>query len=171
MLGVLTVLRVFHIFSGVFWAGSAISLICFIEPAVRAAGPAGEKFFQGLWQHTRMLFFMNLASLLTALTGVVLYWLVSNGNPLAYIGTGVGMGFTLGSAAGLIEFFNGILVMAPTSARIGTLGAQMQTAGGPPTTMQLEQMSSLQKRLNQGGQHGAILLALAVIGMVVARYL
>jgi hypothetical protein len=161
----------FHIFAGVFWAGSAISLICFIEPAVRKVGPAGEKFFQGLWQHTRMLFFMNLSSFLTALTGVVLYWLVSNGNPLAYIGTGIGMGFTLGSVAGLVEFFNGILVMGPTSAKISALGAQMATAGGPPATAQLEQMGALQKRLNDGGKPGAILLALAVIGMAVARYL
>ena len=168
---VLTVLRLFHICAGVFWAGSAISLICFIEPAVRKAGPAGEKFFAGLWQHTRMLFFMNLSSLLTALTGLVLYWLVSNGNPLAYIGTGIGMGFTLGSAAGLIEFFNGILVMGPTSAKISALGMQMQTAGGPPTSAQLDEMGALQKRLNEGGKHGAILLALSVIGMAVARYL
>src|SRR5512142_1047325 len=100
MVWLLTVLRLFHIFSGVFWAGSAISLICFIEPAVRAAGPAGATFFERLWQHTRMLFFMNMASLLTALTGLMLYWIVSNGNPLAYIGTGIGVGFTLGSAAG-----------------------------------------------------------------------
>lgn len=171
MVGVLTVLRLFHIFAGVFWAGSAISLICFIEPAVRRVGPAGEKFFQGLWQHTRMLFFMNLSSLLTAVTGVVLYWLVSSGNPLAYIGTGIGIGFTLGSVAGLVEFFNGILVMGPTSAKISALGAQMATAGGPPTTAQLDQMGTLQKRLNDGGKHGAILLALAVIGMAVARYL
>lgn len=171
MVWLLTVLRLFHIFSGVFWAGSAISLICFIEPAVRAAGPAGATFFERLWQHTRMLFFMNMASLLTALTGLMLYWIVSNGNPLAYIGTGIGVGFTLGSAAGLIEFLNGILVMGPTSAKIGVLGAQLQTAGGPPTSMQLQEMGMLQKRLDQGGKHGAILLALAVIGMAVARYL
>jgi hypothetical protein len=171
MVLLLTSLRLIHICAGVFWAGAAISLICFIEPAVRKVGPAGEKFFQGLWQHTRMLFFMNVSSLLTALTGVVLYWLVSNGNPLAYVGTGIGVGFTLGSAAGLIEFFNGILVMGPTSAKISTLGMQMQTAGGPPTTVQLQQMGTLQKRLNDGGKHGAILLGLAVIGMAVARYL
>jgi hypothetical protein len=157
--------------AGVFWAGSAISLICFIQPAVRAAGPAGEKFFQALWQHTRMLFFMNLSSLLVAATGVILYWIVSDGNLLAYIGTGMGMGITLGSVAGLTEFFNGILVMGPTSARISTLGAQLQTAGGPPTTVQVTQMETLQKRLDEGGKHGAILLALSVIGMAVARYL
>jgi hypothetical protein len=171
MVWLLTVLRLFHILAGVFWAGSAISLIGFIEPAARATGSAGATFFQGLWQHTRMLFFMNMSSLLTALTGVVLYMLVSNGNPLAYIGTGIGMGFTLGSAAGLIEFFNGILVMGPTSAKISALGAQMQTAGGPPTQVQLTEMSTLQERLNRGGKHGAVLLVLAVIGMAVARYL
>lgn len=171
MVWVLTVLRLFHILAGVFWAGTAISLIGFIEPAARAAGPAGATFFQRLWQHTRLLFFMNLSSLLTALTGLVLYWIVSNGNPLAYIGTGIGMGFTLGSAAGLLEFFSGIFVMGPTSAKISVLGAQMQTAGGPPTSAQLEEMGTLQKRLSEGGQHGAILLALAVIGMAVARYL
>ncbi len=171
MVFILTALRLTHIFSGVFWAGTAIALVAFIEPAIRAAGPAGQTFNMRLFQHTRLSFFMNLASLLTALSGVVLFWIVSGGDLLAYITTSTGLAFTIGGAAGLLEFFNGMLVMGPTAAQIGALGAQMQTAGGPPTQVQLVRMATLQERLGKGGQYGAALLAVAVIGMAVARYI
>ncbi len=171
MVLVLTALRLIHIFAGVFWAGTSIALAGFVEPAIHAAGPAGQTFNQRLWQHTRLLFFMNISAISCSLAGLVLFWIVSGGNLIAYVSTSTGLAFTLGSIAGLLEFMNGILVMAPTAAKIGALGAQMQTAGGPPTQLQLAQMSSLQLRLGRGGQYGASLLALAVIGMAIARYI
>ena len=168
---ILTTLRLTHIFAGVFWAGTAIALAAFIMPAVRAAGSAGGTFMQKLMQHTRLSFFLNLSSLLTSLTGIALYWIVSGGLSPSWVTTGHGLGITLGSVAGLVEFFSGLLIIAPTVKRMEALGVAMQAAGGPPTSVQLAEMGTLQGRLGTSQVRGAILLALAVIGMAIARYL
>jgi uncharacterized membrane protein len=40
----LVLLRLIHIFSGVFWAGSAFVLARFIQPAAAATQPESNKF-------------------------------------------------------------------------------------------------------------------------------
>ncbi len=160
-------LRLIHIFAGVFWAGTAIALAAFIEPAIKAAGPAGAAFMQRLMQHTRFSFSMNLAALLTSLAGVALFWIASGGLQVSWITTGAGLGTTLGGLAGLAAFFYGLLVIGPTAVRMAALGTQMQSAGGPPASSQLSEMATLEARLTQGGLWSAVLLAIAVIGMVI----
>ncbi len=41
-------LRIVHIFAGVFWVGGGIFMFAYIEPAVKATAPAGQKFMQYL---------------------------------------------------------------------------------------------------------------------------
>ena len=38
------VLRLLHIISGVFWAGSTMLAVFFVEPTAKAFGAAGERF-------------------------------------------------------------------------------------------------------------------------------
>ncbi len=168
---ILTALRLIHIFAGVFWAGAAIALAAFIMPAVKAAGPAGGVFMQKLMQHTRLSFFMNLSSLLTSLAGITLYWIVSGGLSLNWLTTGHGVGITIGSIAGLLEYFSGLLIIAPTVKRMEALGVAIQTAGGPPASDQLAEMRTLEGRLGSSQVRGAVFLAVAVMGMAIARYL
>lgn len=168
---VLTALRLIHISAGVFWAGTAIALAAFIMPAVKAAGPAGGEFMQKLIQHTRLSFFMNLSSLLTSLAGIALYWIISGGLSLNWLTTGHGLGITLGSIAGLLEYFSGLLIIAPTAKRMEALGVALQAAGGSPTSAQLAEMGTLERKLGSSQVRGAVFLAIAVIGMAIARYL
>jgi hypothetical protein len=49
------VLRLIHIFAGIVWAGWAFIQLGFIEPALKAAGPAGGAFMQALTGKTRLL--------------------------------------------------------------------------------------------------------------------
>ena len=41
----LIVLRIFHIVTGVFWAGTIFFLLSFLMPTFRAVGPDGAKVF------------------------------------------------------------------------------------------------------------------------------
>lgn len=68
-------------------------------------------------------------------------------------------------------FVTGFAVSAPTANRIGALGKEMQSSGTPPTQAQLSEMQALQVKLHQAGIMGAALVAIAVIGMAVARFL
>jgi hypothetical protein len=73
----LILLRLIHIGSGVFWAGTAIMIAAFLEPTVRAAGPEGGRFMQQLTGQSRFSLSMSLSALLNALSGPLLYWPLS----------------------------------------------------------------------------------------------
>lgn len=170
MVTVWILVRLIHIFAGVFWAGTAIALAGFIAPTARDLGAEGGKFVQRLVGPGRLSFFMDLAALSTTLSGLLLYWRDS-GFHIEWIASKAGVGFTLGSLAGVATFALGLAVMKPTAARVKALGTALQAAGGPPTPGQMSEMQALQEKLAMGGLWGAVLLAVAVMAMSVSRYL
>jgi len=163
-------LRLVHIGAGVFWGGAAVMIAAFVEPAVKAAGPDGGRFMQRLVKGQRLSLAMSLAALLTALSGLVLYWPVSGHLSSEWLVSGPGLTLTIGSVAGLAAFALGFAVNGPTARRIAALGQEMQAAGGPPSPAQLAAMGSLQERMRKAGVVDAALLAVAVAGMAIASY-
>jgi hypothetical protein len=164
-------LRLIHIFTGVFWAGAAWMIAGFVEPAVRATGPEGGKFMRQLAGPGRLPFFMQAASGLNVLSGLLLYWRASGGLQTSWITSGPGLGYTVSSLAALAAFVLGFLIQGRAAERMAALGREIQAAGGPPNPAQIKEMQALQERIRQGGLVGGVLLAIAVIGMGVARYL
>lgn len=90
---------------------------------------------------------------------------------LAWIGSPVGIGLTLGSLAGIVAFLLGMFSTGPTAGKRAALGAQMQAAGGPPQPEQLTEMGRLQAKLASSSTWGIILATAALALMAVARYL
>lgn len=162
------VLRIVHIFSGTLWVGAALFITLFIEPTVRAAGAEGGRFMERLVTQTSLMKYMIGASLLTVLTGVILYG-IDSGFTLAWITSREGLIFSLGSVAGLGAYVTGQFFIAPTAQRIGVLGHEMATAGGPPTTVQLGEMSTLESRAARFGFLELVLMVISVAGMAGAR--
>lgn len=162
--------RLMHILSGILWAGSTFMLAGFVEPASKATGPEGAKFMQRLMGGALPIA-LTIAGPLTVLAGLWLYWYNSAGFNLAWIGTGAGITFTIGGIAGIIALLIGFFGNRPTAAELATLGKALQTGGKPPTPEQLSQLHALQEKLTQGTLWIAILLALTVTTMSVARYL
>jgi len=165
------VLRIVHIFGAVFWAGTAFLTTGYVGPAVTAAGPEGGKFMQALLGQTRFLRAIAAAAGLTAVSGLLLYWRASGGLRLAWIGTGTGLGFTIGGLAGLTASGIGIGVQNRGSRALVALWKAVQASGAPPTSEQAAQMQAHQKAIAQGGQWAAILLIIAILGMATAQYL
>jgi len=166
----LILLRIIHIVAGSLWIGAAISYLFFVKPSVKSIGSVGPQFMQNLAERRRYPLFMVGVSLLTVLAGGVLYLYASGGFSLAWIKTGPGLGFTLGSLAALVAFFVGNFGIGPTSARMGALGEQMVAAGGPPSPEQLGLMQSLEKRLNRAEVIDFIMLTISILAMATARY-
>lgn len=162
------ILRTLHIISGTFWVGAAIFITLFLEPTVRNAGAVGGQFMERLITETPLVKYMTLFSLLTVITGVTLYGLDSR-LTLSWIGTREGVIFTIGSLAGLVAYATGQFVISPTAARIGALGHEMALAGGPPSSFQLNEMSSLQGRATRFGRLELVLMIISVAGMAGAR--
>lgn len=161
------VLRLLHIFGGVFWAGGTFMLAGYVEPTARAAGAEGGRFMQRLAGQSGFSQAIGIATLANVLSGLLLYWQNSGGLDLAWITTSAGLAFTLGGLAGLAAYVVGFSINGRASTQMARLAKEMQAAGGPPAPEKLAQMQALQEKLRQGGRIGAVLLVVALIGMSV----
>ncbi len=164
------ILRLFHIFSGVFWVGATFVITGFLQPAAVAAGPEGGKFMQRLFYQTRFGPVQGIAGALTILSGLAMYLRDSAGLNLAWITSGSGLVLTIGGLAGILAAVVGIVAAAPAGTRLAALTKQIQTAGTAPTPEQTAEMQSLQKRINQVTLWTTVLLIVALAAMASARY-
>jgi uncharacterized membrane protein len=164
------ILRTIHIFSSVLWVGSAISYLFFVEPTVKSLGPGAPKFMKNFIEKHRYSQYMSIVSFLTILTGVLLFWNSSGGLQISWIKTGPGVGFTIGSLASLLVFLLGMLMIRPRAERMGALGKEIEESGNPPNPSQMTEMQKLDKELSTLGRADVILLVIALLTMVTARY-
>src|SRR5450759_16229 len=133
------ILRLLHIFAGIFWVGTAFFFVLFLEPTITAAGPAGGTVM-GRLTLTQFPMVMAVSSILTVAAGVLIYLKDSNGLQINWIAAPSGLAMTIGSLAGILAFLLGLIVQAPASARMAALQKEMQAAGGPPKPAQLEEL-------------------------------
>lgn len=170
MVALIIVLRIVHIFAGIFWAGVALLNAFILQPGVERMGPEGGPFMQTFMRATNLSRYVSTAALLTTAAGVIL-WIIRVAPGPAWLTTGIGLGFTLGGLAGVIAWAHGSLVTGRTAARIGALGAEIRAAGGPPTPAQLAEMQALGAKMRESARVSAVLLLITVLGMSAARYL
>ncbi len=163
-------LRIVHIFAGALWVGAAISYLFFLKPSVKAIGPVGPQFMQNLTQRRKYPVFMISTSLLTVLAGGILYWFSSSGFEEAWITSGPGIGFTIGSLAALVAFLVGSFVIGPTSAQMGALGQQISASGEKPTPEQISTLQALEKKLSRAELIDFLMLVISMLTMATARY-
>lgn len=163
-------LRTVHIVASVLWVGSAILYLFFVEPSVKSLGPAGPKFMQNFIGKRRFSVYMSSVSLLTVLAGVLLYWNSSGGLQINWITSGPGIGLTIGSLASLLALFMGLLFIRPRADRIGELGEEISESGNPPDPNLLGEMQKLDKEINTLERTDFILLMIALLTMITARY-
>ncbi len=166
----LIVLRLVHILAGVLWAGSAIFYFFFVEPTVKSLGPAGSKFMQDFIEKRRYPLFMNIVSALTIVAGALLFWTVSDGLQPAWLTSGPGLGFTIGSVVAIVVYGIGFFMIRPRVERLGNLGKTIGMAGGPPTPEQAAELQKLNKEMTQIERIDVILLTVSLITMATARY-
>jgi uncharacterized membrane protein len=163
-------LRLIHVTAGALWVGGAISYLFFTKPSVKAIGPAGPQFMQNLAVRRKYPLFMVSVSLLTVLAGGVLYIYDAGGLSLAWIKTGPGLGFTIGSLAALVAFFVGNFSIGPTAAKMGALGGQIAQSGEAPTAEQVSALQALEKKLDRAEKIDFVMLTIAMLTMATARY-
>jgi uncharacterized membrane protein len=165
------VLRLIHVVSGVFWAGSVFFAVSFLLPAVRATGPAGKQIMRQLASVQKFPVAIGTSATLTILSGLGLYWhdiKLSAGN---FGRSTPGMVYGIGAVCALIAFGFGIGLVGRSSGKLLSLGAAIQAAGGAPTPEQAQTMEKLQGKMSQGMRIAAMLLSITVITMAIARYL
>jgi uncharacterized membrane protein len=165
------ILRLVHIVSAIFWAGSVMYLAMFIVPAVKALGPDGGKFMQQLSRTNSMPKVMTLAGFLTVLAGILLMERLSNGFTGSWFGTPHGMILSIGATFAIIAFLMGIFVNKPTVERIASIGKAASDKGGPPSPEQMQELQKLRTRLFSAINITAWLVLCAAISMALSRYI
>ena len=164
------VLRLIHIFSGIFWVGTSFFLYFFLQPGVKAAGPAGGAVM-GRISTSRFPMVIGLAALFTVLAGFLLYWKDSGGLQLDFITSSAGIMLTLGALGGIVAFGVSFGVQMPVTLRMAAIQKAAQASGQPPTPAQMQELQVLGKRMEVATRWGVIFMIIAVIGMATAREL
>jgi hypothetical protein len=163
-----TVLRLVHIFSGIFWVGTTFFFVLFFEPTIKVVGAEGGKVM-GRLALTRFPMAMTIASLLTVLAGILLYLDASGGLQASWVFSLSGLALTIGGGAGILAFLLGLMIQGPSAVRMSALQKGIQAAGGVPTSDQVQELHHLQERIASASRWGAVLMLIAVLGMVMAH--
>ena len=164
------ILRIIHIFAGVFWVGVSFFNIGFLQPTVRATGAEGQAVMRHLTQNTRLLVTTYTAATLNLVSGLILYWIVSD-LQVSFLTSGYGLSLTIGAVAGIIAWIIAIFVVRGIFNQMQAIGREIQAQGGPPTPEQAAAMQALGVRLGKVGHMGVIFLTIALLGMSVGQYL
>src|SRR5688572_19411498 len=101
------VLRLLHIFTGVFWAGAVFYMAFFVLPAIKALGPEGGKFMQQLTRTKNMPVVLSLSGLISVLAGFRLLQLASGNFEGFWFQSNMGMALTIGSSFALLGLLIG----------------------------------------------------------------
>ena len=161
-------LRTVHIVFGAIWVGSAVFMALILEPRLRALGPAHQGPVMGAVAPA-MGRVIGASATLTILTGI---WLVQRLTYGPYLGSwdnwfgGRGYAILLGGISGVIAFGTGIAT-GVVANRMMEVGRSM---GGPPTPEQAARLQEMSRRITMLGRATAVLLVIAVVAMVSARW-
>jgi uncharacterized membrane protein len=164
------ILRVIHIFAGVFWAGSAFMMVSYVEPSVLASGTIGQQFMRQLGMKSTYSVAMAVTATLTAISGLFLYDLVFDLSG-GILSTSRGLVITIGALAGLAAWITGFAIQFRTISKMKKITIEIEASEGPPSPDQMATMQALGERVSLGGRITAVLLVIALIGMSTAEYL
>lgn len=164
----LLILRFIHVVGGIIWVGSAVMSFFFLMPSIAQAGAAGGQVMANL-QKRRLFTILPIVAMLTLLSGLRLMQVVSGGFSAAYFRTGPGRVFGMAGGLAILAFVIGVAISHPTQIKLTRL--RQAAASDDTTRAQMHaEMKALQRRADITGSIVTWMLALAAIGMAVARY-
>lgn len=163
------VLRLIHIFGGIFWVGVSFFNIRYLQPTIQATAPDGQKVMQHLTQRTNFTNAVYGAATLTMLSGLIMYGYLFKFS-IDAMTSPYGLTLGIGGLSGIIAWLVAIIVIRSIINQMGEVGKAIQAQGGPPTPEQAAKLGELGGQLNRLGRVGLILMTIAVIGMATAQY-
>lgn len=159
----LLILRVTHIFSGVFWAGGAMVSAGFINPTAKFVQQDAAKFMAHLNFVRRFPKNLAIAGTLNVVSGFWLYYRLF-GDTIAF-SNGYGIALTLGALFGILALGMGLGMMMPMGNKLEALVKKIAAGGAAPTPEQGAQIGMMQEKLMRWTAMTTMLLILAVIAM------
>ena len=168
---IMIVLRLIHIVSGAFWAGTVMAIAWFLLPAAKTIGPSGAAFMQQLMFRQRLRAFTLGAMILTILSGLIMYARLAMVTDGTWASSRTAMVLGIGAVAAIIAGAIGGGAGGRLAKKMMKLSATIQASGGQPTDAQRAEMESYQRKSRSMFQVVAVLVLIALITMASARYL
>ncbi|MGD2155599.1 MAG: hypothetical protein PVG32_01905 [Anaerolineales bacterium] len=169
MTTLMIILRIIHIFAGVFWVGVSIFNVRFLQPAVQSTGKEGQTVMQYLTSQTRFTVTMYTVATLSLLSGLTMYWILFKFR-LSALSSGYGLTLTIGGIAGAIAWVLAIFFVRNVINRMQAIGKAVQQQGGPPTAEQGAELQAASVQMVKLGQWGVAFMIVALLGMSIAQY-
>lgn len=169
MTALMIVLRLIHIFAGVFWAGTSFFNLSILSPAIADTGDNGRALMQHLVMRTRFALVMLTVALLTFLSGALMYLLLTQQIP-SFHTTSYAIILGIGALFGLLALGSGYFMQFRVIGRMKAVRSEIEAAGGPPSPEQIGKMQALAQSAATGARVTTVLLVLALIGMSAAQY-
>lgn len=165
----LVLIRLVHVLLGIFWGGTVLFAMFYLDPAARAAGPAGGKVMQQLMKRGYMGA-MTLIGLVTVLTGLYVMWRISGGFDPAYMGSVRGILISTGMLTGIGVL--GVLahMSRPTSKKLAAVAQRVATVEGEPDPADLAEMQRLRDKLTLALRIAGVLMAITLVCMAVGSH-
>jgi hypothetical protein len=163
------VLRVLHILVAALWVGAAGLLAMVVMPAVGDAGAAGGPFLVSL--HRRKLHvFMAASALLTVLSGIWLYWVLTTGFDPDIVWSRGGVVFGIGGLCGLVALVIGGAVIGPGFARLATLSEQTDAIPEDQRAAHDLRIDAMRRRTMLASKCALALIVIALVLMATGHY-
>lgn len=163
------VLRVLHILVAAWWVGAAGLLALVVMPAVGDAGAAGGPFLASL--HRRKLHvFMAASALLTVLSGIWLYWVLTMGFDPAIVWSSGGLVFGIGGLCGLLALIIGGSIIGPGLARLAELAGQTDAIPEAQHAAHAQRLAAIHRRTMLASKCALALIVIALVLMATGHY-
>lgn len=166
----LIILRLIHIVSVVIWTGGMIYLAVFVIPAAKSLGPDGSKFIQQLSGTNKLPIIMNVAAILSIVTGILLMRKLLGGIGPALFDSTHGTMIIVGGLLALAGFVIGISINMPAARRMSSIGKTIAASGAQPDMRQRQELQRLRGKSFAATNVIAILLFASLILMSIVKY-
>lgn len=171
MTTLILILRLVHLFAGIFWVGTAMFTSFFLAPALATVGPAAGSVMAAL-ERKRLMTALPTSALAAMGSGLWLFWLDAVGTPQMYVRTHVGGAFAVGGVLAILAFLLSMTVSRPSFLAVGRLSASLAAASTSTERDALTaRLNLLRERGARSSKWAVAMLLGAVFCMAVARYL
>jgi len=162
-----TALRILHMVFGIFVAGTYLFLVPILEPRLKRLGPA----IQGPVMQSLMPILtpvMGTSFVIIIGTGVAMTLRMRGGSLDTLFTTGWGWAMIIGLIATLVVVIVGFGFLTPTGIRMEKMGRSIE--GRPPTPEEGQKLHQLSARVETLSRINFIFIIIALVTMVISRY-
>lgn len=158
----IVIVRALHIFAGIIWVGFGLAMGLLVIPTAKKMGEQGTIVFKAWFVYSAFNRIIAIAAVTTTVAGLYLYFRVFDGANHRFLTETGSMVLSVGALFGLLSFGHGIAL-----DRLGNKYAALAKSENPDEA----ELQALQDRIGRNGYISAILMTLAVTGMILPRYL